>query len=74
MKQIALVLLLLAFGAVPVMAQSVSCDEDRAATRVLVGVVAQSREQAEVRLAQALARIRALEDEVRRLIAEKGGK
>ena len=69
-----LAVLMVLGGVAPVLAQSVSCEDDRAATRALVGVVAQSREQAEIRLAQALARIRALEDEIRRLTADKGSK
>jgi len=73
MRRLLLVLVVVLVPAA-VAAQSVSCEEDRAATRVLVGVVASSREQVEIRLAQALARVRALEDEVRRLTADKGGK
>lgn len=64
--RIPLALLFVVGSVVPGVAET-ACEDDRAATRALVGIVATGREQAEVRLAQALQRIRVLEAEVRRL-------
>lgn len=64
--RVLLALVFVLWSVVPGVAET-TCDDDRAATRALVGIVATGREQAEIRLAQALQRIRVLEAEVRRL-------
>lgn len=62
-----LLVLLLVLGSAVSLGAETSCEDDRAATRALVAIVAQGREAAEIRLAQALQRVRALEVEVERL-------